>query len=69
MNTGLASPFAWPGFDAWQAFVAAKPDFDIAAMMKRAVPGLSDAELPPTLRRSRIGAIVQACAGFRRWSR
>ena len=45
MNTGLGigrSP--GPGFDAWQAFVAAKPDFDIAAMMKRAVPGLSDAE-------------------------
>lgn len=45
MNTGLGvgrSP--GPGFDAWKAFVAAKPDFDIAAMMKRSVPGISDAE-------------------------
>jgi pimeloyl-ACP methyl ester carboxylesterase len=45
MNTGLGvgrSP--GPGFDAWKAFVASKPDFDIAAMMKRSVPGLSDAE-------------------------
>ena len=45
MNTGLGvgrSP--GPGFDAWKAFVAAKPDFDIAALMKRSVPGLSDAE-------------------------
>jgi haloalkane dehalogenase len=45
MNTGLGvgrSP--GPGFDAWKGFVAAKPDFDIAAMMKRSVPGLTDAE-------------------------
>ena len=45
MNTGLGigrSP--GPGFDAWKAFVAAKPDFDIAALMKRSVPGLSDEE-------------------------
>jgi haloalkane dehalogenase len=45
MNTGLGvgrSP--GPGFDAWKAFVASKPDFDIAAMMKRSVPGLSEAE-------------------------
>jgi pimeloyl-ACP methyl ester carboxylesterase len=45
MNTGLGigrSP--GPGFDAWKAFVAARPDFDIAAMMKRSVPGLTDAE-------------------------
>jgi pimeloyl-ACP methyl ester carboxylesterase len=45
MNTGLGvgrSP--GPGFDAWKAFVAAKPDFSIAGMMKRSVPGLSDAE-------------------------
>jgi haloalkane dehalogenase len=45
MNTGLGigrSP--GPGFDAWKAFVAAKPDFDIAGMMKRAVAGMTDAE-------------------------
>ncbi len=45
MNTGLGvgrSP--GPGFDAWKQFVADKPDFDIAAMMKRATPGLGDAE-------------------------
>jgi len=45
MNTGLGigrSP--GPGFDAWKAFVAARPDFDIAAMMKRSVPGITDAE-------------------------
>jgi haloalkane dehalogenase len=45
MNTALAigrSP--GPGFDSWKAYVAANPDFDIARMMKRSVPGLSDAE-------------------------
>jgi haloalkane dehalogenase len=45
MNTGLGvgrSP--GPGFDAWKAFVAANPDFDIAKMMKRSTPVLSDAE-------------------------
>ena len=45
MNTSLGigrSP--GPGFDAWKAFVAAKPDFAIGEMMKRAVPGLTDGE-------------------------
>jgi pimeloyl-ACP methyl ester carboxylesterase len=45
MNTGLGigrSP--GPGFDAWKAFVAAKPDFDIATLMQRSVPGMTDAE-------------------------
>src|SRR5512139_1776758 len=45
MNTGLGvgrSP--GPGFDAWKAFVAAKPDFSISGMMKRSVPGLSEDE-------------------------
>ncbi len=45
MNTGLGvgrSP--GPGFDAWKAFVAAKPDFSISGMMKRSVAGLSDGE-------------------------
>jgi pimeloyl-ACP methyl ester carboxylesterase len=45
MNTGLGvgrSP--GPGFDAWKAFVASKPDFDIGQLMKRSVAGLTDAE-------------------------
>jgi haloalkane dehalogenase len=45
MNTGLGigrSP--GPGFDAWKAFVAGNPDFDIARLMKRSVPFLTDAE-------------------------
>jgi pimeloyl-ACP methyl ester carboxylesterase len=45
MNTGLGigrSPS--PGFDAWKAFVAADPDFDIATLMKRSEPALADAE-------------------------
>lgn len=62
MNTGIGigrSP--GPGFDAWKAFVAAKPDFDIAAMMKRSVQGLTDAEAaaydaPYPDRRYRAGA-------------
>jgi pimeloyl-ACP methyl ester carboxylesterase len=45
MNTALATGRSpGPGFDAWKAFVAGNPDFDIARMMKRSVPGLSDAE-------------------------
>ncbi|HET7204503.1 MAG TPA: haloalkane dehalogenase [Steroidobacteraceae bacterium] len=45
MNTGLGvgrSP--GPGFDAWKAFVASKPDFDVAALMQRSCPHLSGAE-------------------------
>jgi len=45
MNTGLGvgrSP--GPGFDAWKAFVAGNPDFDIARMMQRSTPVLSEAE-------------------------
>jgi haloalkane dehalogenase len=45
MNTGLGigrSP--GPGFDAWQAFVASRPDFEIATLMKRSEPELTDAE-------------------------
>jgi pimeloyl-ACP methyl ester carboxylesterase len=45
MNTGLGvGRTPGPGFDAWKAFVASNPDFDIAAMMRRAVIGLSAAE-------------------------
>jgi len=45
MNTGLGvgrSP--GPGFDAWKAYVAAQPDFDIPSLMRRSVAGLSEAE-------------------------
>lgn len=45
MNTGLGigrSP--GPGFDAWKAFVAAQPDFDIAQLLRRSEPGLTEAE-------------------------
>ena len=45
MNTGLGigrSP--GPGFDSWKAFVAGNPGFDIARLMKRWTPVLSDAE-------------------------
>ena len=45
MNTAIGvgrSP--GPGFDAWKAFVAARPDFSISSMMKRSVPSLTDAE-------------------------
>jgi len=45
MNTGLGvgrSP--GPGFDAWKAFVADHPDFDVARLMKRWTPVLSHAE-------------------------
>jgi haloalkane dehalogenase/tRNA(adenine34) deaminase len=45
MNTGLGigrSP--GPGFDAWKAFVAARPDFDVAGLMQRSCPHLSAAE-------------------------
>lgn len=45
MNTGLGvgrSP--GPGFDAWKAFVASQPDFEIGTLMKRSVAGLTDEE-------------------------
>jgi pimeloyl-ACP methyl ester carboxylesterase len=45
MNTGIgAGRSPGPGFDAWKAFVASKPDFEISSMMKRSVQGMSDAE-------------------------
>jgi haloalkane dehalogenase len=46
MNTTLATgdvPLS-EGFLAWRAFSNSKPDMNIAALMKRAVPALSDAE-------------------------
>lgn len=46
MNTGFASgdrPLG-PGFEAWKLFNRSQPDMDIAALMRRASPILSDAE-------------------------
>ena len=46
MNTALGTgdvPLG-EGFLAWRAFSNSKPDMDIAALMKRAVPTLSEAE-------------------------
>jgi haloalkane dehalogenase/tRNA(adenine34) deaminase len=46
MNTTLATgdtPLS-DGFLAWRAFNNSHPDMDIAGLMKRAVPGLTDAE-------------------------
>ncbi len=45
MNTGLGvgTP-PGQGFLAWREYMAATPDLDVAALLQRAVPGLSDAE-------------------------
>ena len=32
------------GFDAWKAFNRSQPDLDVAGLMKRAMPGLSEQE-------------------------
>lgn len=45
MNTGLAlgvSPGG--GFEEWRDYVATHPDLAVGALLKRSVPGLSDAE-------------------------
>jgi haloalkane dehalogenase/tRNA(adenine34) deaminase len=46
MNTALGTGDAplTEGFKNWRAFSNSKPDMDIAGLMRRAVPGLSDAE-------------------------
>jgi haloalkane dehalogenase/tRNA(adenine34) deaminase len=46
MNTTLGTGDAplGEGFLSWRAFSNSKPDMDIAGLMKRAVPSLSDAE-------------------------
>lgn len=45
MNTGLpAGENAGEGFAAWRAFNRSQPDLDVAALMQRATPVLSDAE-------------------------
>lgn len=45
MNTGLpGGEEAGEGFAMWRAFNRSQPDLDVAALMKRATPILSDAE-------------------------
>ncbi len=45
MNTGLpAGEEAPEGFAMWRAFNRSQPDLDVAALMKRATPVLTDAE-------------------------
>ncbi|HEX4302699.1 MAG TPA: haloalkane dehalogenase [Rhizomicrobium sp.] len=45
MNTGIAAGEpAGPGFDAWRAFMATRPDLMVGILMKRGTPMLSDAE-------------------------
>ncbi|WP_375211119.1 haloalkane dehalogenase [Hyphococcus sp.] len=45
MNTGLPGGEEAPeGFAAWRAFNRSQPDLDVAALMKRATPVLSDTE-------------------------
>lgn len=45
MNTGLPGGEEAPeGFSAWRAFNRSQPDLDIAPLMKRGTPVLSDAE-------------------------
>lgn len=44
MNTALATGDVPPtkGFEAWRAYVASQPDFDVGGLMRRAIPNLSD---------------------------
>ncbi|MEZ5945340.1 MAG: haloalkane dehalogenase [Hyphomonas sp.] len=45
MNTAMpVGESLGPGFDNWKAFARTQPDMDVAALMKRGVPVLSDAE-------------------------
>ncbi|WP_435417921.1 haloalkane dehalogenase [Parerythrobacter aurantius] len=46
MNTALATGDRdlGPGFEAWRAFNRSQPDLDVAALMQRATPILSEAE-------------------------
>jgi haloalkane dehalogenase len=46
MNTGLATGMVpmGPGFEAWKLFNRSQPDMDVAALMARATPILSEAE-------------------------
>jgi haloalkane dehalogenase len=47
MNTALATGEMPPseGFEAWKTYVASHRDFNVGALMKRAVPGINDAEV------------------------
>ncbi len=46
MNTALPTGEVAPeGFASWRAYVRANPDLDVARLMARSVPTLSDAEL------------------------
>ena len=45
MNTALPNGTSpGPGFEAWKAYAASQPDMDVAALMQRGTPILSDAE-------------------------
>jgi len=45
MNTALpVGESPGEGFEAWKNYVATHPDFDVAALMKRATPHLTDGE-------------------------
>ncbi len=46
MNTGLGvGSTPGPGFLAWREYVANNPDFDVANLMRRSVPQLTEAEV------------------------
>ncbi len=46
MNTALTiGTDPGPGFKQWRDFVANSPDFDVGALMKRAVAGITDEEV------------------------
>ncbi len=46
MNTAIATgDGAPPGFLAWRAYAASQPDLPVGALMKRATPMLTDAEI------------------------
>jgi pimeloyl-ACP methyl ester carboxylesterase len=44
MNTGFGTGRVTEGFRAWRAYSNGKPDLDVAALLKRSEPTLSDAE-------------------------
>lgn len=44
MNTGFGTGRVTEGFRAWRAFSNGKPDLDVAGLLKRSEPTLSDAE-------------------------
>lgn len=46
------------GFLAWRAFVRGRPDFDIAALMRRSTPGLSREEAAAYSNRSDFSSTV-----------